>query len=161
MQRLQRFVRKQLRVVLDTNILISASIIPHGAPARIVLAALDGNLTLVVSDHLLDEYLDVIERPHIRRKYQTETDRVQDIILYLYRDALQVSTTEIPRVVPDDAKDDFILACAVKGKAHYIVSGDEHLLKLKEYRGIKILTPRDFVEQVLAKRIGSTTSLAH
>jgi predicted nucleic acid-binding protein len=62
---------------------------------------------------------------------------------------LLVEPKVIERVISDDPKDDAILACAVEGRANYIVSGDEHLLKLREHRGIKILTPREFVEQVL------------
>ena len=49
-----------------------------------------------------------------------------------------------------ERNDDFLLACALAGQAKYIISGDEHLLKLKHYRGARILTPRMFVEDVLA-----------
>lgn len=50
-----------------------------------------------------------------------------------------------------DQDDDFVLACAIDGEADYIVSGDPHLLDLKKYKGVLILSPREFVEQVLAK----------
>lgn len=51
-------------------------------------------------------------------------------------------------IITDDPKDNMILECAVGGKADYIVSGDRHLLSLKEYKGIKILTAREFIELV-------------
>ena len=65
----RKFAHNTPRVVLDTNILISATIVPHGSPARIIAAALDGQLTLIVSERLLGEYLNVIQRPHISGKY--------------------------------------------------------------------------------------------
>ena len=146
-----KFARRERRVVLDTNILISATLVPLGAPARIVIAALDGRIRLVVSDNLLTEYLNVIQRPHITKKYQTIAAQIQRLSIFLRHDTIRVDGTPTKRIVLADAKDDFVIACAVEGKAHYIVSGDEHLLQLSTYHGIKILTPRDFVVNVLGE----------
>lgn len=155
MQRFKKSAPNEQRVVLDTNVLISASIISHGAPARILAAAVDKKIKLIVSDRLLDEYLVVIRRLHIRRKYQKVSERIQEVTLFLHRSTLRVQVFQVERVVPDDAKDDFLLASAVEGQAHYLVSGDEHLLALAEYRNIKILKPRDFCQQVLGEKVPS------
>jgi hypothetical protein len=149
----KKFAHRKPRLVLDTNIPISATIVPQGFPARILTAALDGNITLVVSEKLLDEYMNVVRRPHISRRYRTVTQRIQDFSIFLLRDAVYVSGVPVTRIVQDDPEDDFVIASAVEGKAHYIVSGDEHLLQLGTYRGIKILTPRDFVVDVLGETI--------
>ncbi len=136
------------RVVLDTNILISATIVPHGAPARVFAAAVAGKITLVVSDAGLTEYENVIQRRHITTKYRDIARLITDILEFLRHDSIRIYDPQTIRVVKDP-KDDFLLACAIAGKANYIISGDEHLLALREYRGVKILTPRDFVVNIL------------
>ncbi len=107
-----------------------------------------------MSQTLLDEYLDVVQRRHIAKRYRDIAPRIQDVAEFLRRRAVRVEGRVIESVL-NDPDDDFLLACAVEGKANYIVSGDEHLLQLGQYRGIKILTPRDFVVNVLGEKISS------
>jgi putative PIN family toxin of toxin-antitoxin system len=147
-----RFVRRKPRVVLDTNVLVSGTIVRHGLPARILALALTQRITLVVSPYLLAEYLAVIQRPHIADKYQLGS-RLDLIRRFIQANAVSVIPTSIPQVVPDDPKDDAILACALEGHAQYVVTGDEHLLRLARYRGIQILTPRDFIVNVLSETL--------
>lgn len=68
---------KPIHVVLDTNILISATLARQGFPARILLAALDKALTLIISRYVLAEYLDVLRRPHIVKKYPNLAERAE------------------------------------------------------------------------------------
>lgn len=147
-----RFVRPNPRVVLDTNVLVSGTIVRHGFPARILALALARQITLVVSPYLLAEYLAVIQRPHIAQKYQLGS-RLDLIRRFIQTNAVSVIPAAIPQVVLDDPKDDAILACAMEGRAQYIVTGDEHLLKLARYCGIQILSPRDFVVNVLLETL--------
>ncbi len=137
------------RVVVDTNILISGTIAESGFPARIVDAAIEGRIQLVVSAISVDEYLEVIARPRIAKKYPQIKDRADKIRRYLHLDTIFVAGIPTAAIVPDDPDDDFILTCAEEGHARYVVSGDHHLLDLHEYRGVKILTPRGFVTTVL------------
>jgi len=148
-----KFARNKPRIVLDTNILISATIVPHGAPARILAAAFDGKVIVIVSARLFDEYLRVLRRPHISEKYQIIASRVQEIALFLRYDSALVLGEPRERVISADPKDDFIIASAVEGEADYIISGDEHLQQLKVHRGIRIMTPRDFVAHVLGEHL--------
>jgi putative PIN family toxin of toxin-antitoxin system len=137
-----------LKVVLDTNILISG-IIGSGYSAQILDAVRKEELRLVTSFHLLEEFSDVISRRHIARKYPKAAENAESLLDYLRTFA------EFKPGIPDvkqtstDRDDDFVLACAVDGKADYIVSGDPHLLELKSFRGTRILTPREFVEQIM------------
>lgn len=152
LQRLfSRFALKRWRVVLDTNVLVSGTIVQHGFPARILQQVLAQRVQLIASPYLLAEYWAVMQRPHIIKKYAKLGERLDLIRRFLQANATLVTPSFIERVIPDDPSDDTILACAVAGKADYIVSGDEHLLALGEYRGIKILTPRDFVMDVLGE----------
>ena len=152
-RRLQKFALNKPRVVPDTNVLVSATIIPHGAPALILAAATDARIVLIVSDPLLTEYLDVIQRPRILQKYRHLTERLEKILELLRKDSIRVVGEPQSSFIAEDPKDDFLIASALEGKAAYIISGDEHLLALREYRGIKILTPRDFVVNVLRESI--------
>jgi putative PIN family toxin of toxin-antitoxin system len=136
-----------LRVVVDTNILVSATIIPHGAPARILQAVLAGRIQLVSSPFLLGEYRDVISRPRITRKYVLLSARRDDLLRFMQTKALLVPGIPSESVIASDPDDDAVLSCAVEGGASYIVSGDPHLQDLNEYAGIRILSPREFVDQ--------------
>ena len=117
-----------LRVVVDTNTLISGTIVTAGASAHIVDAALGRWLYLITSPSLLAEYADVIQRPHIARKYTKIAPRVDDLLDYLRRRAVVVAGIPQERYVLADADDDAIVAAALEGHAAYIVSGDRHLL---------------------------------
>lgn len=137
------------RVVADTNVLVSATLVEHGFSARVLDAARNRRIILVVSPHLLREYRRVIQRPHITKKYREINQRSEAIVHFLQRFSILVPGRPIDPVIQEDPQDDAILACAVEGRARYIVSGDKHLNELGQYRGIKILTPREFVTTVL------------
>ncbi len=156
MQLFARFGRKKPRVVLDTNVLVSGTIVRHGAPARILVAARMKRISLIVSSYLFAEYLTVMRRPHIAKRYPRFQEESEIVRRFIQANAVFVEPFYVPNVIADDPKDDAILACAVTGKARYIVSGDEHLLNLGHYRGIKILTPRDFVVNVLGENISAS-----
>jgi putative PIN family toxin of toxin-antitoxin system len=135
--------------VVDTNVLISGTIAESGFSAQIVDAAIEGRIQFVVSTILIDEYLEVIERPRIAKKYLQIQERIATIRRYLHLDTVFVAGIPSGPVVLDDPDDDFVLACAEEGRARYVISGDRHLLDLHEYGGARILTPREFVTTVL------------
>ncbi len=150
----KRLGQSAVRVVIDTNVLVSGTIVLLGFPARIVNEVLNGTLLPAVSPRLLDEYVDVMRRPHITRKYPEAIGRMNLLIELVGRTAIHVSDLVTGRVV-SDPDDDLLLACALEGEAEYLISGDEHLLQLREYQGIKILAPRDFVVNVLSSELES------
>ncbi len=121
------------RVVTDTNVLVSGSLVSAGAPARIIKAARNRRIALVSCPSLLAEYADVMGRPHITKKYREATRAGQATLEFLRVRATIVSATSQQRVVPDDPDDDVVIACAVEGKATHIVTGDPHLQRLGEY----------------------------
>jgi hypothetical protein len=134
------------KVVLDTNVLVSG-VIASGYSASIVDAARREEIKLVTSAHLLEEFSVVISRRHIARKYP-QAAKNADVLLDFVR-AFAILTTGIPSEdsLSPDRDDDFVLACALDGNADCIVSGDPHLLNLRTYKGIPILTPKEFVEK--------------
>jgi uncharacterized protein len=140
-----------IRVVLDTNVLISALIgNKQGASSRIYAACKNEQLTLVTSEAILSEVEDVSQRPHLTRKYpQLTPEALEKYLVEIARiSALTPGLVQL-QVVIKDPKDDPIIVCAVEGLAAYIVTGDPHLLDLNEFEEIKIVTPRIFADEVL------------
>jgi putative PIN family toxin of toxin-antitoxin system len=103
---------------------------------------------LVVSDEILAEYERVLKYPRIRRRHGLAHDEIAALIAEFRRFATVVEVTERLSVVADDPADDKYLACARAGGAAFIVSGDRHLLDLREHVGIRVLSPRAFLALV-------------
>lgn len=130
------------RVVLDTNVYISALLF-GGFPGSVLDLAILGAFTLILSPALLDE-LD----EKLRAKFEMTMEDTAFLRARLETVGEVVEPGEVLKVIVDDPDDNRVLECAVKGKADLIVSGDRHLLKLGMYRGIKIVTVRQFMESV-------------
>ena len=126
-------------VVLDTNILISA-VFWRGNPYNIVRYGLLGKYSLYISTDILNE-----TEEKLRIKFGFPEDEIEEHISILIEYSYIVEPSEKINIIKDDPDDNAVLECAVASKAEYIVSGDRHLLKLKEFRGIKILKPKYFL----------------
>jgi putative PIN family toxin of toxin-antitoxin system len=132
-----------LKVVFDTNVYISA-ILTSGTPRKILNLAREEKFNLFISEPVLLE----VERV-LRLKVKLDSFKIS-IILDSIRDiSIFVSPSFTLSVVERDKSDDRILECALEAKADYIISGDSHLLSLKEYQGIKILSPVEFLKLFL------------
>ena len=136
-----------IRAVLDTNTIISG-IGWSGPPRGVLDAAIDGKFVLLTSPDLLDEVRHVLSYPRLRTVPQI---RVQEVLALLPIVAHMVDPEERLSVIRRDPADNRVLECAVAGKASHIVSGDDHLLGLKSFRGIRVVTPAIFF-QLLKKQ---------
>jgi uncharacterized protein len=134
-----------MRAVLDTNVFVSRFLSPRGVPAEIFQHWKAEVFELVVSEPILAEYVQVLGYEKVRSRHRMGEAEIADIISDLRRYAVLVEPKETPRVVKDDPDDDKFLSCAVVGGAEYIVSGDAHLLALRTYQDIQILSPRAFL----------------
>lgn len=135
-----------LRVVLDTNVVVSATLVKEGAPNRILEAWKKGEVELITSPVLLEELQEVLKRPRIQKHQWMAPEEVEELYQLLKETTLQTSGQKLVEAVPEDPDDDFVISAALEGKADCIVSGDEHLLGLKNWEGIPILSPREFLE---------------
>jgi uncharacterized protein len=131
-----------MRVVLDTNIFVSGLL--GGALHVIVDEWKAGKITLVISEPIAREYLNVINRP----KFKFPAQEIAATTDYLLKTSEFITPAETIRAVKSDPSDNKFLEAAVAGNAAYIVSGDGHLLELKTFRGIEILTAREFIEKL-------------
>jgi uncharacterized protein len=127
------------RVVLDTNIFVSMAL--GGLVGKINDEWRAGKFILVVSEDIVSEYVDVLQRPKLHLKSRT----IAAIVNRVYRKAEFVTPEEKIFVVLADTTDNKFIEAAIKGKTDYIVSGDKHLLELKEYKSIPIITAREFI----------------
>jgi len=135
------------KVVLDTSILVSAFLKHEGVNAKVLLGGKTQYELYLSKDILEKTNLVLLTYERIRKKYHYTDDEVLEYLKTLRVVAKEV-IEKLPkiRVIERDPKDNPVLACALKVKADYIVSKDDHLKDLKEYRGIKILSSQDFLE---------------
>jgi putative PIN family toxin of toxin-antitoxin system len=135
-----------VKVVLDTNVFISG-IFFSGPPFSILKAWRDRRLRIVVSAEILDEYRRVGER---LGKEFSGVD-LEPFLALLAIEADVVFAPSLPECVCEDPDDDKFIACALAGGCKLIVSGDKLLKKVSGYRGIKIVSPRSFLDSHLKK----------
>jgi uncharacterized protein len=131
-----------MRVVIDTNIMVSAYL--GGALKAIIVSWKSGKFTLVVSDAISDEYHEVLKRP----KFQIEHAELDDFFALLLDKAEFVIPLETINVITSDSSDNKFIEAAIAGKAKLIVSGDNHLLELKSFRDIPTITAKEFIKQL-------------
>lgn len=135
-----------LRVVLDANFYVSALIRPGGPPGQIVERLLRGEpFQVVMSPAIVEETVQAFAYPKVRKYVRAGVDPelwFEDVILLAQ---LVAGDYELTGVSPD-SHDDKYIAAAVEGSATLVVTGDPDLLAVKEYQGVRILTPRAFLD---------------
>ena len=135
-------MKRRPRWVVDTNVLVS-TFLWQGVPGRVIDLAGEKEVQLFTSRVLLDELRATLAKRKLA-KYVTATGLTADHLLANYRRiATVVTARRLDRQVSRDADDDAVLACALATRADLVVSGDNDLLALKQYRSIPILSPAD------------------
>ena len=134
-----------IKAVFDTNVIASGVTAQSGSPHELLQAWRRGDVALITSKAIVDEVVEVLQRPFFREKRQINESDSARIKRLLMSDAVVVTPEIRLELVHDDPDDDRILECAVAGNADYIVSGDHHLLALRRYQGIRIVTPRELL----------------
>ncbi len=129
------------RAVLDTNVIISSFF--GGIPEAILVSLKQNSFHLFSSQPILDEVRDVLVRLF------GQSVRVEEMIELLKEKAEFVVSKEKIAAIENDPTDNKFLECAVAGKVNYLVTGDKkHLLPLKKFRGILIVSPKVFLETI-------------
>jgi putative PIN family toxin of toxin-antitoxin system len=128
-----------LRVVFDTNIYVSAFVIPGGNAEKEYLSAIHGNFQLCASVAILTELARKLEE-----KFGWEKQKIAQLITSIADAAVVLKTTPSLKLLSDDP-DNRILECAVEAEAHLLVTGDKHLLKLERHANFRILRLSDFL----------------
>jgi putative PIN family toxin of toxin-antitoxin system len=126
-----------MKIVLDTNVLISA-LIKSGKPRGLILKIAEEKVQVILSKEILKEFIEVTDDPRIKKYVQEDTK-----IRFLKAIGSISSVVRVKskfKVLKEDPDDDIVLRTAHDGKADYIISGDRHLLSLKRFKKIKIVT---------------------
>lgn len=136
-----------LRVVVDTNVLVSGLFgIKNSPSSRILNAIRSQKIILVSSPLIIKEIGEVINRKRIIKLTKMSPKERKDFIDKLIERSDLTLGKQLSQMVGRDIKDDKFLACGIEGKADYIITGDEDLLVLKKYQGLKIVAPREFLD---------------
>ena len=134
-----------MKVVLDTNVLVSG-IFFSGPPQFILEAWGEGRFELILSPEILAEYQEVVER--LCAKFPGAA--ASHLLAVIVTEGTLLPSTSIQEPVCDDPGDDKFLAAALSAKVRIIVSGERHLLDVADFRRIRVLRPREFVDEFLS-----------
>lgn len=139
--------RKVIRVVLDTNVVISALLF-GGPTGKLLFEWKKCTIQPLLCQPIIDEYLRVLAYPKFGLTRQ-EIDFLlfQEILPFF--EVVQIQSENLPVIIKEDPSDDMFLYCARAGNAAFVISGDRHLLSLKSYENIKIIPPEAFLTTVL------------
>lgn len=139
-----------LNVVVDTNVLISGIISPHGFPRKVYEAWKNNNFLLILIPSIKDEIHDVLDRSKIAKRYHLAPKRINSILQALDLYSVEVEDEEPLDLSFPDPKDVKFLSAAKTVKADYLVTGDKELLSLGIYESTRIITPGEFI-RILTK----------
>jgi uncharacterized protein len=135
-----------LRAGLDANVIISALIQPKGASGQVLTSLVDANsFELIVSPAILAELNRALSYPKVRRYIKSSAEDLELWIASIELIAQPVDGNIRVHAVAEDPDDDKYIKAAVEGLAQFVVTGDKHLLSLKVYENIRIVTPRVFL----------------
>jgi uncharacterized protein len=138
-----------VRIVVDSNVLVSASFW-NGDSERIIALAESKKLELFLSKEIIDEFIRVLGYEDIKRKIKDKGLEMKRTVEKIEA----ISTIIEPKIkikaVIDDPSDDKFIECAVEARADYLISKDKHLLKMKSFIDIDIITPKEFLKKLAA-----------
>ncbi len=128
-----------MKLVFDTNIFISAFVIPQSKAEKAILRILEGTDSLIISKEIIDEVLSVLSV-----KFHRDSEAISHTALFL-SDLAQIVKPPKRIHILEDEPDNRVLECALQGSADAIVTGDKGMLKLKEFEGIKIISLKEYL----------------
>lgn len=138
-------MKRVKRVVVDTNVLISGTFWT-GDSFRILKLVDEDKLQLVLSPEIIEEYLKVMNYDEILEKTTEETRHAAELaVRKIVLQALLIQPANHFEAVKADPKDDKFIDAALEAKAEYIITQDRHLLDIKEFKNIRIITPKEFI----------------
>ena len=135
-----------MSVVIDTNVVVSGLLF-SGTPSRLVSLWKAGLIEPVCSKEILDEYLRVLAYPKFSLS-ETEIGFLLNHEILSYFRAIDINRGNHEVIIESDPDDEKFILCALADKCNFIISGDRHLLELKSYHEIEIVTPSDFLERM-------------
>lgn len=140
------------RVVLDTNVFVSGTILPHGASTEILQAWRRRMFTLLTARMQIAELIDVLERPKFTHRYGVGPVEIAALVRRIESTAITLEMLDQPVIQLRDPDDEIILATATTGKAQFLVTGDADLLSVRNdprLLPLDIVQPGEFINRQL------------
>ena len=128
-----------MKVTFDANILISSTLWQNSVSRKLLNELIEKTIEIFTTEEILEEYVKVLKRDFIFSKEEIE-EKLELILSFVTVINPLINIDKIR----NDSTDNKILECAIESSSEYILSYDRHLLNLKEFRGIKIITPEEF-----------------
>lgn len=147
MKKEQSSSKMLLRAVIDTNLFISGMFARASLSAKLQNAWIRLDFELVTSKEIIREIVRVLRYRRIQTRFNPTTQETKWLSRMIFRKAIITEDT-LPKTnwIKEDPTDDKFIACAIEGKAEYIISRDKHLRNLKEIQGIKVTGVTDFLK---------------
>lgn len=130
-----------MKIVFDSNIYISAFIVPSSQAEKAIFKVIEENVSLMISKEIISEVLRVLAD-----KFNREKEALSRTAVYLSDVATVVKSNRKINILKDEP-DNRILECAVAGRADLIVTGDKEMLRLKDFEGIKIISLKEYLDR--------------
>jgi putative PIN family toxin of toxin-antitoxin system len=129
-----------MRIVLDTNVLVSALLKPRRKPARILRLVIQGDIQIIVSEYILAEYLEVLKSP----KFDLNMDKMQTVLEFLRSKGIKAAAIPESFQLPDSSDEPFLEA-ALSAGADALITGNKRHFPKKASKGQKIVSPDEFL----------------
>ena len=140
-----------LKVVIDTSVMVSVAFAKEGLAKKLKMMIGDGSFMLVTSKAILKELYQVLNYPHIIKRFKPSKSDIDGFIGIIIEQAHITEGLYTVNRIEDDPTDDMFLSCALEGNADYILSRDPHLRNIKHYHGIQIVDIKTFIDKVKGK----------
>ena len=135
-----------MKIVIDTNVWLSG-IFWEGEASKILEKAEKKDVQIIISEDILSEIIKVLNRESKFQKYILDLrSSIEDLLRTILSISNLIETKTKLDVIKEDPKDNIILEAAIDGKVEYLISYDKHLLNMIEFRGIKIISPGEFLK---------------
>ena len=131
-----------MKVTVDTNFLISATQWDYSVAHKLLKKLILSDAEIFTTQDILDETAEVLERDFKYSKNEAK-NIIEKILLF----AKLIKSKQKAEIIKDDPDDNKVIECAIESSSDYIVTYDGHLLKLKEYKGIKIMKPEEILKE--------------
>jgi len=144
-------LKHRLRAVVDTNLFISGIFGKGSLSSKLQDLWINQEFELITSIKIMKEVSRVLRYPRIQQRFHPKDETLKRFFRLVFRKAVITKDTYKTDKIIDDQSDNKFLACALEGKADYIVSRDPHLRNLKQFHGINIVDASTFVKKVTGK----------
>lgn len=135
-----------MKIVLDTNIWLSA-LFWEGEANKLIETLISKKYKIIITENILSEIIEVINKEEkFQRFIKDKKQKIEDLIRTIIHHSNLIETNTKIGLIKEHPKDNIILEAAFDGKAEYIISYDNHILNMLEFRGVKILNPREFLD---------------